>query len=254
MSLVAWETLILKRWDDPDIVMPECWKKISKKWRWFQWLPWAVIAVPQLPSHSPHTSLGLSWPSQAQCPNTAHSVSQNLVQSRKQRIRQLDGFQKVMESNIITVPMKKLRLKELAWLLQVPQPVVVRSRVNTLQTFARLGKEPMMMVAISLKLCWPQWTGSSARQRAVPKMSSQLLLDTRSYGHVTWPSSPTPSFSFSSFWSSTCCQSYFSKVQIILSYRFLAQHAPVVISHPPESACSCPLLQLPFHHFSRLTT
>lgn len=188
MSLVAWETLILKRWDDPDIVMPECWKKISKKWRWFQWLPWAVIAVPQLPSHSPHTSLGLSWPSQAQCPNTAHSVSQNLVQSRKQRIRQLDGFQKVMESNIITVPMKKLRLKELAWLLQVPQPVVVRSGVNTLQTFARLEKEPMMMVTISLKLCWPQWTGASARQRAVPEMSSQLLLDTRSYGHVTWPS------------------------------------------------------------------
>ena len=185
MSLVPWETLILKSWDDPDIVLLECWKKISKKWKWFQWLPWTVIAVPQLPSHSPHNSLGLSWPSQAQCPNTLHSVSQNLVQSHKQRIRQLDGFQKVMESNIITLPIKKLRLKELMWLFQVPQLVIVRSGVNTSQTFARLEKEPTVIVTISLKLCWPQGTSKSARQRAVPKMSSQLLLDTGSYGHVT---------------------------------------------------------------------
>lgn len=135
------------------------------------------------PTHQPGPFLAFTGPVSKYC-----TVSQNLVQSHKQRIQQLDGFQKVMESNIITVPMKKLRLKELAWLLQVPQPVVVRSGVNTLQTFAWLEKEPMMMVTISLKLCWPQWTGASARQRAVPKMSSQLLLDTRSYGHVTWPS------------------------------------------------------------------
>lgn len=185
MSLVPWQTLILKGWDDPDIVMLECWKKISKNWTWFQWLLWTAIAVHQLRSHSPHNSLGLS---QAQCPDTLHSISQNLLQSHKQRILQLDGFQKVMESNFITLPKKKLRLRELTWLFQVPQLVIVRSGVNTSQIFAQVEKEPMMIVTISLKLCWPQWTSESARQRAVSKMSSQLLLDTGPYGHVTLPS------------------------------------------------------------------
>ena len=166
MSLVPWQTLILKGWDDPDIAMLECWKKISKNWTWFQWLLWTVTAVHQLPSYSPHNSLGLS---QAQCPDTLHSISQNLLQSHKQRILQLDGFQKAMESDFITWPKKKQRLRELTWLFQVPQLVIVRSGVNTLQIFAQVEKEPMVIVTISLKLCWPQRTSESAREQQFPR-------------------------------------------------------------------------------------
>lgn len=72
-----------------------------------------------------------------------------------------------MESNIITLQMKKLRLREPKWLFQVPQLIIVRIEVKTSWTFAQVEKESMTTVTLSLKLCLPQQPSELATQIAV---------------------------------------------------------------------------------------
>lgn len=86
--------------------MPECWKKNLQK---VEVIPVAAVSCDcsaPAPSHSPHQPgpfLAFTGPVSKYC---TFSLPEPCT-VRKQRIRQLDGFQKVMESNIITVPIEE---------------------------------------------------------------------------------------------------------------------------------------------------